>query len=76
MGWLEILKDTFTVSCLIISIQKWYRVYHMYLDRQAWAKGIDPDEMSQKAASYQGLYYLPLIQQFLDITSGSKLFKF
>ena len=37
---------------------------------------VDPDETLQNAASYQGLYYLPLIQQFLDTISGSKLYLF
>ena len=32
--------------------------------------------MRQNAASHQGLHCLPLIQQFLDTTSGSKLYKF
>ena len=48
----------------------------MYSDRQAWANSIDPDEMPQNAASHLGLHYLPLIQQFLDTTSGSELYWF
>ena len=44
-----------------------YRIYRMYLDRQAWGNCVDPDEMPQNAASHQGLYCLPLLQQFLDI---------
>ena len=49
----------------------------MYLDRQAWANSENPDEMPQQnAASYQGLHHLPLIQQVLDTTSGSKLYLF
>ena len=48
----------------------------MYMDRQAWANSIDPDETLQNVASYQGLHCLPLIQQFLDTTSGSKLYLF
>ena len=31
---------------------------------QAWANSIDPDQMLHSAASDQGLYCLPLIQQF------------
>ena len=46
----------------------------MYSDRQAWANSIDPDETPHSAASHLGLYCLPLIQQFFDITSGSKLY--
>ena len=48
-------------------------IYHKYSNRQAWANSVDPDEMQQKAASHQGLPCLPLIQQFLDTTTGSKL---
>ena len=48
----------------------------MYLDRQAWANSVDPDEMQQNAASHQGLHFLPLIQQFLDTTWNGKLYLF
>ena len=47
----------------------------MYLDRQALAKSVNPDEMLQNVASHQGLHRLPLLQQFLDTVSGSKLSK-
>ena len=53
-----------------------YHIYHMYLDRQAWTNSAEPDETPQNAASHQGLLCLPLIQQFLDTTSGSKLYLF
>ena len=53
-----------------------YRIYSMYLDRQAWANNVDPDETPHDVASYQGLHSLPLIQHFLDTTSGNKLFLF
>ena len=53
-----------------------YRIYHMYSDRQAWANSIDPDETPQNAASHLDLHCLPLIQQFLDTTSGSELYWF
>ena len=46
----------------------------MYKDRQAWVNSVDPDEMPQNVASHQGLHCLPLIQHFLDTTSGSKLY--
>ena len=36
----------------------------------------DPDETLQSATSHQGLQCLPHIQQFLDTTSGSKLYLF
>ena len=47
----------------------------MYLDIQAWANSIDPDEVPKNVAFYQGLHCLPLIQQFLDTTLGSELFQ-
>ena len=48
----------------------------MYLDRQAWANSVDPDEMLQNAVSNQGLHCLPLTQQYLDTILGSKLYLF
>ena len=48
----------------------------MYSDRQAWANSLDPDETPQNVASHLGLHCLPLIQQFLDTTSGSELYWF
>ena len=59
----------------ILSLQE-YHINCMYWDRQAWANSVDPDEMLQNAASHQGLNCLPLIQQFLDTTLGSKLYLF
>ena len=37
---------------------------------------LDPDETQMNAASHQGLHCLPLIQQCLDTTMGSKLYLF
>ena len=51
-------------------------IYHMYLDRQAGTNSLDSDETPRNAASHQSLHCLPLIQQFLDTTSGSKLYLF
>ena len=45
----------------------------MYSDRQARANSVDPDK---NAESRQGLKCLPLIQQLLDTTLGSKLYFF
>ena len=53
-----------------------YFVYHMYSDRQALANSVDPDEMPHNVASHLGLHCLPLIQQFLDTISDSKLYFF
>ena len=50
--------------------------YCIYSDRQAWENSVDPYETPQNVASHQGLHCLPLIKQFLDITSGSKLYLF
>ena len=52
-------------------------LYPKYLDKQACAKNVDPDQMMQNAISNNGLYCLLLIQQFLDTSTGSKkhLFK-
>ena len=50
-----------------------YSIYSMYLDRQAWANSVDPDEMSHSAVSHQGIHCLPIIQQFLE---SSKMYLF
>ena len=44
-----------------------------YLDRQALANSADPDQTTQNMVSEQGLHYLPLIQQFSDISRGNKM---
>ena len=62
-----------------LRLQKWhseYRIYRKYLDRQAWANSVDPDEMPQNAASHQGLLCLRIVQQCLDTITGSKLYLF
>ena len=51
-------------------MKQWYRIYRKYLARQARANSVDPDE---NVVSHQGLLSLPLVQQFLDTTTGSKL---
>ena len=53
-----------------------YHVHHKYSDRQAWENSVDQDEPPQNVASHQGLHNLPLIQQFLDTTTSSKLYLF
>ena len=50
-----------------------YCNYPKYLDRHAWANNVDPDHMPQNMASDQRLHCLPLIQQFLDTLTGSKI---
>ena len=57
-------------------IVEMYHIDHMYWDRQAQVNCVDPDEMPQNATSHQGLHCLPLIQQVLDTTLGSKLYLF
>ena len=49
---------------------KYSVTYRMYSDSQAWANSEDPNETPQN------LHCLPLIQQFLDTTPGSKLYLF
>ena len=49
----------------------YYLIYHMYLERQAYANSVDPDEMPQNVASHLDLHCLLLIQQYLDTTLGS-----
>ena len=44
-----------------------------YSDRQIWANCIDPKRTPQNAASNQGLYILPLFQQFLDTSTGCRM---
>ena len=58
-GTMTVWRNNFSITL--------HKNYCMYLDRQAWANSVDPDETLQNAASYQGLYCLPLIQQFLSI---------
>ena len=48
----------------------------MYWDRQAWSNSVDPDETPPNAESRQGLHWLPLIQQYLYTTLGSRLYFF
>ena len=55
-----------------------YHIYPKYLDRQAKSNSVGPVEMLQNSASDQGLYCLPLFQELLDASQGSKMviFKF
>ena len=43
--------------------------YFMYLNRQAWANSVDPDQTLQNAASDQGLHCHPVLHTF----TGSEL---
>ena len=56
-------------SCHFLCMTHGYSINCMHSDRLAWANSIDTD-----AVSHQGLHCLPLIQQFLDTTSGNKLY--
>ena len=38
-----------------------------------WANSVDPDQMQQNVASDQGLHCLPISQQFLYTSTGSKM---
>ena len=48
-----------------------YSIY--FWDRQAWVNSVDPDQKLMNLASDQGLHCLPLIQQFLDMLTGSQM---
>ena len=50
-----------------------YCIYPTYVHRQAWANSEDPDQTPQNAASDQGLHCLPLIKQFLNKLTDSKM---
>ena len=48
-----------------------------YSDIQAWAKNLDPDETRQNAASDQGLWCFPLIQQlFVDTSTDREIVQY
>ena len=51
----------------------YYHFYPKYLDGQARADSVNPDQMLQNAASDQGFHCLLLIQQFLDKSAGIKI---
>ena len=53
-----------------------YEDYHnnlTYWNRLARANHVDPDQMPRNVASDLGLQCLPLIQQFLDTSTGSQM---
>ena len=54
-----------------------YTIYRKYLDRQAWANSVDPDEMPQNVASHQSLH-CNTYSSILDTLTGSRMnyFKF
>ena len=47
-----------------------YHIYPTYLDRQAWANNVEPDQIPQDVISNQGLHCLQFIQQVLERSSG------
>ena len=61
-----------------LKVYKDYHIYPVYSESQAGTICVDPDQMPQNVASDQGLHCLPLIQQFLDTSTDSKidLFRF
>ena len=54
-------------------VKSFYHNIPKYGDRQASSNSVDPDQMPQNVASDQGLHCLPLIQHFLDTSTGSKI---
>ena len=57
--------------CKEIELSLWINIG--YADRQAHAICVDLDQISVYMASDQGLHYLPLIQQFADTSTDSKV---
>ena len=49
------------------------RTYPKFWERQAWANSKDPDKMPHSAASDQDLHCSPLIKQFLDTWTDSRM---
>ena len=60
------------------NVRAFHRILPKNLDRQAYANIVDPNQTPQNATSDWGQRCLPLIQQFLDTSTGNKikLFKF
>ena len=54
-------------------IPLWETKYRNYPSIETLANSVDSDQTPQNAASDQGLYCLPLIQQFLNISVDSKM---
>ena len=50
-----------------------YSILSKYSERQAWANGVDLDQMSQNVLPGQGLQCLLLIQQFVNASAGNKM---
>ena len=63
--------DKLTSGYLLWEYDDW--INPKYSDRQIWANCIDPKQTPQNAASNQSLYFLPLIQQFLDTSTGCRM---
>ena len=69
-------KDTFHHSAVQLWQQNYILYFHIYpkhSDRKVWEKHANPDLMPHSAASDQGLHFSPLIQQFIDTSTGSKM---
>ena len=63
--------------CQVVGHKRLISYFSKYWNRQALSNSVDIDQTSQTMAFDQGLYCLPLTQQFLgtSIGSGSDLFK-
>ena len=60
--WIEMFYEN--------KVHNHFLIHPKYLDRQAWANCVDPDQMPWNVTSQQGLQSLPVIQQFLDKSTG------
>ena len=72
--------DTLYPHCLVlVSTQEDLRVIlikwgsrSIYIEKQAWANNVCPDQTPRSAASGQGIHCLPLIQQSLGTSKSSE----
>ena len=55
------MKDDRWMDEIVCCISFSYHIYPKYLDRQAWANSVDPDQMPQNVPSDQVLHCLPFI---------------
>ena len=51
-----------------------YQLYFIYLDRQAWANNIDPDQIAPKEQFHQGLQFLSLHVYILDQSPSNQIY--
>ena len=57
-------------SCVVHHLLSYYHIYPKY---RALINSADPDQMLQNMATDQSLHCLPIIQQFIHISTSSKI---